>query len=109
MKMLAIPAAALVLFAIAATPASADAKRGDWTKCGDQNPAPLGAPYTNLKADNVSCKGAHRVATKFTKKPFTEGYKGWACDSKQAGFEELKVKCWRDNRGGQYLKFFWGA
>ena len=72
-------------------------------------PAPLGAPYTDLKAENVSCKGAHKVATKFTKDPFTEGYKGWKCDSKQVGVEELKVKCARDNKGGQRLKFFWGA
>jgi hypothetical protein len=101
-------AAALVVLAIAATPASAH--RGGYDlACGDQNPAPLGAPYTNLKADNISCTGAHRVATKYTEKPFTDGYKGWACDSKPTGYEQLKVKCSRDNNGGQRLKFNWGA
>ena len=107
MRILAALPAALILLVLAASPASAH--RGYEFDCGNQNPAPLGAPYTNLKADNVSCKGAHRVATKYTKGPFTHGYKGWACDAKQTGYEQLKVKCTRDNNGGQRLKFNWGA
>lgn len=107
MKILAVLPAALVLLVLAASPASAH--RGSFVDCGDQNPAPQGAPYTSLKADNVSCRGAHKVATKYVSKPFTEGYKGWKCDAKQIGYEQLKVKCARDNNGGQRLKFFWGA
>jgi hypothetical protein len=107
MKILAVIPAAVVVAVIAASPASA---RGGYEfDCGDQNPAPLGAPYTNLKADNVSCTGAHKVATKYTKAPFTDGYKGWSCDARQTGYEQLKVKCERDNKGGQRLKFNWGA
>jgi hypothetical protein len=108
MKTLVPLAAAVVLIALGASPASAH-RGGYELACGDQNPAPLGAPYTNLKAHNVACTGAHRIATKYTEGPFTDGYKGWACDSKQTGYEQVKVKCTRDNNGGQGLKFNWGA
>jgi len=107
MKILAALPAALVLLVIAAAPASAH--RSYELDCGNQTPAPQGAPYTALKADNISCRGAHKVAAKFVSEPFTDGYKGWVCKSKQVGVEELKVKCERDNKGGQRLKFFWGA
>jgi hypothetical protein len=108
MKILASLATVAVVLLVAAAPASAH--RGSYElACGDQNPAPLGAPYTNLKAHNISCTGAHKVATKYTEKPFTRGYKGWTCDAKQTGYEQLKVKCARDNNGGQGLKFNWGA
>lgn len=107
MKILAPFAAVAVLLVLAASPASAH--RGYENDCGDQNPAPQGAPYTSLKADNVSCKAAHKVAKRFVKEPFTSGYRGWACDSKQVGAEELKVSCGREKNGLQRIKFFWGA
>jgi hypothetical protein len=106
MKILVSLAAAVVLV-IAAAPASAHGGYG--LDCGDQNPAPQGAPYTNLKADNVSCSTAHKVADNYVAEPQTGGYKGWVCKAKQTGYEQLKVKCSRDNRGGQRIKFNWGA
>jgi hypothetical protein len=107
MKIFAALPAALVLLVLAAAPASA--RGGFEFDCGNQDPAPQGAPYTDLQADNISCRGAHKVASKFVAEPFTGGYKGWVCKSRQVGVEELKVKCSRDNKGGQRLKFFWGA
>jgi hypothetical protein len=108
MKILASFAAAAVLVLAAAAPAPAAHNR--YESCGDQTTPTQGAPYTNLKADGVSCRGAHKVADKYVKKPFTNGYKGWACDAKQVGAEELKVSCGRDKNGKtQRLKFFWGA
>jgi hypothetical protein len=108
MKILASFAAVAVLLLAVASPAPA-AHKG-YESCGDQTTPTQGAPYTNLKADNVSCKGAHKVADRYVKQPFTNGYKGWACDAKQVGAEELKVSCGRDKKGKtQRLKFFWGA
>jgi hypothetical protein len=98
--------AAVAALAIAAAPASA---RGGYDRsCGDQVDA-MGAPWTGLKADNVSCRAARKLADVYTSAAYEDDYKGWKCGERQLGPEELKVKCKRPKNGGQRLKFFWGA
>jgi hypothetical protein len=102
---LAFLAAATVLL-IAAVPASAAG--GYDRECGDQADA-MGAPWTGLKADNVTCRAARNLADEYTSAAYEDDYRGWICNERQIGHEELKVKCKRPKNGGQRLKFFWGA
>jgi hypothetical protein len=106
MKKLALPAIAAVLLVLGAAPASAHG--GYDRECGDQADT-LGAPWTNLEADNVSCRAARNLADFYVSGPYEDDYKGWVCDEKQLGPEDLKVKCKRPKNGGQRLKFFYGA
>jgi hypothetical protein len=106
MKKLVIPAAVAALLVLAAAPASA---HGSYDRaCGDQADT-LGAPWTDLEADNVSCRAARNLADEYVSGPYDDDFKGWVCDEKQLGPEDLKVKCKRAKNGGQRLKFFWGA
>ena len=69
----------------------------------------MGAPWTNLKADNVSCRAARKLADVYVSADWDGEYHHWTCKDKQLGPEEIKVKCTRPKNGGQRLKFFWGA
>jgi hypothetical protein len=98
--------AAVAILLVAAGPAAA--RGGYENRCGDQESA-MGAPWTNLKADNVSCRAARKLADVYVSADWDGEYKGWTCKDKQLGPEELKVKCTRPKHDGQRLKFFWGA
>ena len=106
MKKLALAAlGATTALLIATAPASA----GNFDrKCGDQVNA-MGAPWTNLKVANASCRAARNLADEYTSAAYEDDYKNWVCNEKSLGAEELKVKCKRPKNGGQKLKFFWGA
>jgi opacity protein-like surface antigen len=111
MRKLAVPAtvAALLLTAVAAAPAAGHGGYGGYDRaCGDQAHT-LGAPWTELQADNVSCHAARNLADVYVSGGYNDDYKGWVCDEKQLGPEDLKVKCKRPKNGGQRLKFFYGA
>jgi len=100
-------AALAALALLAALPAGA-AAGGYERSCGDQESA-MGAPWTNLKADNVSCGAARRLADDYVSADWDGEYRNWTCRDKVLGPEELKVKCRRPKNGGQRLKFFYGA
>jgi hypothetical protein len=105
-KLVLLALAAAVVLSIAAAPASA---RGGFDRfCGDQVGA-MGAPWTSLKADNVSCRSARNLANIYTSAAYDPPFHNWKCREKQLGPEDLKVKCKRPKNGGQRLKFFWGA
>ncbi len=104
MKKLALPLV-VAAFLIVAAPASA----GNFDRaCGDQVNA-MGAPWTNLKVANASCRAGRNLADEYTSAAYEDDYKHWVCNEKQLGPEDLKVKCKRPKNGGQRLKFFWGA
>jgi hypothetical protein len=106
MKILLATASAAIVLLLAASPASA---RGGFDRsCGDQQGG-MGAPWTSLKADNVSCRAATRLADVYVSADWSGEYRNWTCKDKQLGPEELKVKCKRPKNGGQRLKFYWGA
>lgn len=108
MKKLVLPAAVAVLLVLGLGAVPASGHSGYDRECGDQAEV-LGAPWTNLKADNVSCRAARNLADVYVSGPYDDDYKGWVCDEKQLGPEDLKVKCERPKNGGQRLKFFYGA
>ncbi len=106
MKSLIAIGLAVLAVLLAASPASA---RGGYDRsCGDQEGA-MGAPWINLKADNVSCRAATRLADVYVSAGWSGEYRHWTCKDKQLGPEEQKVKCKRPKNGGQRLKFYWGA
>ena len=105
-KLVLLALAAAVALSIAAAPASA---RGSFDRaCGDQVEA-MGAPWTGLKADNVSCRAARNLANIYVSAAYDPPFHSWKCREKQLGPEDLKIKCKRAKNGGQRLKFFWGA
>ncbi len=108
MKKLLLALAVVLVLSIAATPAAANASGGFDRACGDQAGA-MGAPWTNLKADNVSCRAARNLADIYVSAAYDPPFHSWKCRKKQLGPEDLKVKCKRSKNGGQRLKFFWGA
>ena len=94
------------VLALGAGPASA---RGGYDReCGDQVGA-MGAPWTDLKADNVSCRAARNLADIYVSAAYDPPFHDWKCRSKTLGPEDLKIKCKRPKNGGQRLKFFYGA
>jgi hypothetical protein len=101
---LATASAVVVLFVAAGSATAGGFDRG----CGDQESA-MGAPWTNLKADNVSCRAARNLADVYVSADWDGEYRHWTCKDKQLGPEEQKIKCKRPKNGGQKLKFFWGA
>ena len=105
-RLVLLALAAAVVLSIAAAPASA---RGGFDRsCGDQVGA-MGAPWTGLVADNVSCRAARNLADIYTSAAYDPPFHNWKCREKQLGPEDLKIKCKRPKNGGQRLKFFWGA
>jgi hypothetical protein len=107
MRKLLLPLAAALVPLLAAAPASA--RGGGYDRaCGDQVGS-MGAPWTNLKADNVSCRAARNLADIYTSAAYDPPFRNWKCREKQLGPEDLKVRCKRPKNGGQRLKFFWGA
>jgi hypothetical protein len=76
--------------------------------CGGQVDA-MGAPWTNLKADNVSCRAARNLADVYVSAAYDPPFHSWKCREQVLGPEDLKIKCKRPKNGGQRLKFFWGA
>jgi hypothetical protein len=105
MKKLVLAGVVTALLIVAA-PAAA---RGGYDRaCGDQVDA-MGAPWTNLKADNVSCRAARNLADIYVSAAYDDDFKNWVCNEKVLGAEDVKVKCKRPKNGGQRLKFFWGA
>jgi hypothetical protein len=105
MKRLALAAAVAGLLIIAAP---AGASGGYDRACGDQVGA-MGAPWTGLEADNVSCRAARNLADVYVSAAYDDDFKNWVCDEKMLGPEDVKIKCKRPKNGGQRLKFFWGA
>jgi hypothetical protein len=106
MKKLALAAVATAItLLVAAAPASAG--RYD-RQCGDQESA-MGAPWTNLKAANVSCRAARNLADVYVSADWDGEYRQWTCRDKTLGPEEQRVRCKRPKNGGQQLKFYWGA
>ena len=100
---------ALVVAALISIPAAPASARGSFGRsCGDQVGA-MGAPWTGLKADNVSCRAARNLADIYVSAAYDPPFHSWKCREKQLGPEDLKVKCKRPKNGGQRLKFFWGA
>lgn len=100
---------ALAVAALISIPATAASARGGYERaCGDQAGA-MGAPWTGLRADNVSCRAARNLADIYTSAAYDPPFHSWKCREKQLGPEDLKVKCKRPKNGGQRLKFFWGA
>ena len=69
----------------------------------------MGAPWTSLKADNVSCRAARNLANIYVSAAYDPPFHNWKCREKQLGPEDLKIKCKRPKNGGQRLKFFYGA
>src|SRR3954453_14301828 len=106
MKKLLLGLALALVLSIAATPAAASASFD--RSCGDQAGA-MGAPWTNLKADNASCRAARNLADVYVSAAYDPPFHSWECREKQLGPEDLKIKCKRPKNGGQRLKFFWGA
>jgi len=106
MKKLLLGLALVLVLSIAATPAAASG--GFDRSCGDQVGA-MGAPWTGLQADNVSCRAARNLADIYVSAAYDPPFHNWKCREKQLGPEDLKVKCKRPKNGGQRLKFFWGA
>ena len=69
----------------------------------------MGAPWTSLKADNVSCRAARNLANIYVSAAYDPPFHSWKCREQQLGPEDLKIKCKRPKNGGQRLKFFYGA
>jgi hypothetical protein len=106
MHKLVLITTATALLILGAAPASG---HGGYDRdCGDQADA-MGAPWTDLKADNVSCRAARNLADDYVSADYDGHFHNWKCHQKQLGPEDLKVKCKRPKNGGQRLKFFWGA
>jgi hypothetical protein len=75
-------------------------------KCGDQSGR--GAGWYNVKAANVKCATARKVAKQFW---FGDpGPLGFRCDTDQIGTELSRAKCVRRRSGQkQIVKFEYGA
>ena len=69
----------------------------------------MGAPWTSLKADNVSCRAARNLAEHLRQRRLRPAVSQLEVPREQLGPEDLKIKCKRPKNGGQRLKFFWGA
>ncbi len=108
MKKHALAALALAALAVLILAAPASAGGGYDRSCGDQESA-MGAPWTSLKADNVSCRAARNLADIYVSAAYDPPFHNWTCREKQLGPEDLKIKCKRPKNGGQRLKFFYGA
>ena len=101
-KLLGLTAIALIAtLALGASSATADY----WRKCGSQ--PQTGAGWYWVKAHNISCRKARRVARRyqFDRTPF-----GFSCQSRQTGIESSRYFCRRDLNGRiQKVRFTYGA
>ena len=91
----------LALMSVAASTASADY----WRKCGSQ--PQTGAGWYYVKAHNISCRKARRVARRyqFDRTPF-----GFSCQSRPTGIESSRYFCRRELNGRvQKVRFTYGA
>lgn len=90
-----------------AGPASA---RGSFSQCGDGQVN--GSGWYNLKALNVSCGAARKLADHYVFEAGgnDDGFKGWSCAQEQLGDELWRVRCERQKHGSdQRAKFKYGA
>lgn len=75
------------------TPGSVDA-RTEWRKCGSQRH--IGAGWYNVRALNVRCTNARRVARKYwntSDRRITVNGVSYRCRRRQVGSELFRVRC----------------
>jgi hypothetical protein len=103
-RTLVLAATALAVLVAWVGPSTVSASH--FRKCGDQ--PGRGAGWYNVKAANVKCATARKVAKQFW---FGDpGPLGFRCDSNQIGTELSRAKCVRRRSGQkQIVKFEYGA
>lgn len=103
----ALAIAALAL--LATSPATADRGSG-FEKCGKH--VVNGSGWWKLKAKDVSCKGARKLADHFVFKAggVDDRFHDWVCAKAQIGDEVWQVQCARDKgEKNQLVRFVYGA
>jgi hypothetical protein len=99
---------AFATLCLAFAPAAQAAPAHGWDhRCGSQPQA--GAGWYNVRAYNLVCSEARRVARRYTYGQPGQPH-GWRCDEKRIGDEVVRVDCIRRQRGEhQHVRFIVGA
>ena len=104
---LTISAAALSVAFAPGAQAGIAHNHGFENHCGSQQQP--GAGWFNVRAHNVGCANARRVARRFTFGGPGDPA-GWRCRDKRIGEEAVRVDCVRNDRGQhEHVRFVVGA
>jgi hypothetical protein len=114
MKRLAVIISAILILSLLPSP---PAQAWEWKKCGSTQGS--GAGWYKVRAHNVGCRVARRVARRWEAKcvwgdgcpnedaKVRAGGFVFRCDTSDAGYESVKVRC--TARGARVVRFYWGS